>query len=314
MLRYIEDYYGSRIDQSKGLNSDMIEGFNKLKEFSKNLPSTNFEDLKLLLDKGLYSVFVGRTIRKGMSICRGRSHIGGPAFFLSEKDISYISSPEVLGRMNYFGRANMPFQSIFYGSLPSGEIPVIYSTPVFECSSVLREKCTGESSREEIITCGVWKVVKDFDVVELVFSTDAIKNSRYVQERFEFYKNELNNMPDNNMRDHSLEVLTFLSDEFAKKEISSPEEYKISSAYSNLIWTKLAIAGILFPSVQSEYRSLNIALQPEAVDKYLKFDSAVMVRIKKEDKNVFMEDHYLLKSNARNQKYFVWEKYNVSHF
>ncbi|MBS1683215.1 MAG: hypothetical protein JSS76_00560 [Bacteroidetes bacterium] len=315
MRRFIDQYVDDKkSDATFSVNQDMLLGFELLKAISRDLSTANYKQISNILNTGMYGAFSGTVVEKGTIICRARTNRCGPTYFKSEKDLTYISDPNVLARMQYYGRANLPAQSIFYGSLGSEQIPMAHLTSVFECSDRYRTRdpAIPYAAEEEIFSCGIWRAKKNFEVVELVFSKDVLQNNPYVSHRLEMYKEALLDMnPD--FRKHCIEILRFMSEEFAKKLITNSDDYKISCAYANLIWSKLKLSGILFPSVQSGYHSFNIALTPRAVDKFLQFDSAVMVRVKYKGFEMFVEDLYRLKSNSSKQR-FEWEHCPTRHF
>ena len=67
-------------------------------------------------------------------------------------------------------------------------------------------------------------------------------------------------------------ISNFFAEQFAKSEIRSPNDYKISSFFSDYIkrvneMSRITFDGVLYPSVAHKYRAENVALFPESLDK-----------------------------------------------
>jgi hypothetical protein len=95
-------------------------------------------------------------LRKGWYIDRVRINRGNEIFNKIE-DVSYIHDNDVLNNHVNFGRANIPKQAVFYGSILSPKIRVSRAVAYFETSSVLKELEIHENI-EEIFTLSLWEI------------------------------------------------------------------------------------------------------------------------------------------------------------
>lgn len=81
----------------------------------------------------------------------------------------------------------------------------------------------------------------------------------------------------------------FISEQFARPK-SSHNDYKISTAYANLVLTNLDIHGIAYPSVQTKYHGQNLVLPPNVVDKYLTVEVISVQRLYKNKMKSFLNN------------------------
>jgi hypothetical protein len=85
-------------------------------------------------------------------------------------------------------------------------------------------------------------------------------------------------------------LLEFFSDEFAKKEITSHEDYKISAAYADMIINSKTALGITYPSVRTDYQGYNVALSIPAVENFLELEVVAMFKVHKQGANSVMDN------------------------
>ncbi|MFW6281973.1 MAG: hypothetical protein ACOC1O_04180 [bacterium] len=156
-----------------------------------------------------------------------------------------------------FGRVNKPFQSMFYAS----HMP---KSAIFESSSLIKEN-RNDIKKEKLIV-GKWLVKEDVELIGIISNKDAIKkntnlNKLYIESTSqEIFKNH-----------HTKRILEYFSREFAKYSNGDSNNYKITTAYYNLIINRLKgkVHGIIYPSVGFEYDDINVALSPQSVDDFL---------------------------------------------
>jgi len=76
---------------------------------------------------------------------------------------------------------------------------------------------------------------------------------------------------------NAIRHLQFFSDQFAKPTKGNNNLHKISSEYFNhvLNHSEEKVYGMLYPTVEYEYNDLNLALLPEAVDKFLSLNMVI---------------------------------------
>jgi len=158
---------------------------------------------------------------------------------------------------------------MFYGALKTSLIKEQRLTAIAETLYNFKDSGT-DCIDGKYYTVSRWTTQNKLSVVEVVFSEYALKNNPDIARSYENQKRilqELNLGQDE--VNFQLEFLKFISEEFAK-QVSNPECYKISVAYTNLALLCPDVSGIAYPSVQTEYFGVNIVLSPEIVDKYLK--------------------------------------------
>ncbi len=219
-------------------------------------------------------------IKKGFFIDRVRVNKTGEIFSNIEQ-VSYIHDKNKLEKLVNFGRANEPKQSIFYGSIISPKIPHPRIVAYFETSELIKE-LDKHDNVEEVFTLSRWTILEDIEIVEMIFSDEALKVNDYIKQSLE---HQMKNYKDLPLADHYEFQGKFFSNEFARADIKNNEsfKYKISAAYSNYIWKNSRLKGITYPSVASNYFGQNVALLPEIVDKFLKLELVGMFKFEKKN-------------------------------
>jgi hypothetical protein len=201
--------------------------------------------------------------------------------------LSYNNNLEILRKQkenNIYGRANLPGQSIFYGALKTPEISLNRATAFMETTSMVKDL----SISEKYFTVSRWKLREDLKVFECVFqseenSNSGVSTSKESQTEFlhKLTKNE-------DLKTDAFRQLSFFSDQFSKYiDRGNPKQYMITAFFSDMIFNhpenkNLEICGISYPSVQSELKGQNIALLPQAVDKFLYFEQAVVMKAERQ--------------------------------
>lgn len=246
-------------------------------------------------------------IKKGWFIDRVRINKSNEIFTNIEQ-VSYIHDKNVLNNYVDFGRANEPKQAIFYGAIISPKIELPRVVSYFETSELLKELDKYDNI-EEIFTLSRWEVLEDIEVVEMIFSDEALKVSDYCKTSF---LNQIKNYKHLPLAEHYENQGKFFSNEFARSDVKKGEvyKYKITSAYANYIWKNSSIKGITYPSVQSNYLGQNVALLPEIVDKFLKLDKVAMFKFQRVNKDNLPIDSFKLATDlGENSMNFQWYDY-----
>ncbi|MDP4208723.1 MAG: hypothetical protein Q8928_07925 [Bacteroidota bacterium] len=236
-------------------------------------------------------------IKKGEIIERGRiSHEG--RMFSSECEISYRTDIE---KIDKYGRANRPFQSMFYGSSPTRDIK--HPTIVLFSELVEQFRNISKSNFETTMTVGRWIVIDDFEVADICFSenyftVDELKN------RFELWVQKIQDTELN--EENYQNLLSFFSNEFAKANINNHHDYKISSIYTDYVLNE-KLNGICYPSVRTDYQGRNFALLPSAVEEYMELrEAAVFKYTIQNGEPLVINTHYSNELGAFNSR-FVWK-------
>ncbi len=247
-----------------------------LLEWQKDLVNVSFDDITDLMSNQIRLFpFSTAIIHKGAIIERVRYNEPGKPFFTKEADISYIRDPDTIKQcLINFGRCNKPFTPCFYGSIESFEIPQPRATALSEARAFYTN-IENESYEGDTFTVGRWITNRDFVCAEIIFAQKAILENSYVSRSYRDRLKELVVYPD---KTFNLNLTKFYSEEFAKMIQRGDEfNYKISAAVSELVFYVSGVAGIIFPSVATDCRGLNIALKPSAVDNFLEFKGAYTV-------------------------------------
>ncbi len=265
----------------------------KLKVFKKHIESLASLDLKTMSYSEVYNYlqkkieYVPYTIARihaGHYIERARIN-NNNEIFNDESSISYIKDPSIIKQ---YGRANKPNQSMFYGSVCSDMVPLPRIVNCAEIQDVLRSKNKNDIETDFLITVGKWRVIEDFDVIEIVFLKSLIDSVPDIRRAYEQQlKYFLDSIP------HAIKqiefLLTFFSEEFSKKDISSDKDYLISAAYTNMALKIDGINGVIYPSVRTDHLGSNIAITPETVDNYLRLEEVEMFRVYVKKQKVFID-------------------------
>lgn len=150
-------------------------------------------------------------------------------------------------------------------------------------------------------------------LAEIIYSDQYPNASRYVQmsvanqrknidEAVEQFKKQ----EDIDYSEHFDHQSRIFCNEFAKTEIDSPDDYKISAAYSNYILQRTPASGLTYPSVKSGYQGQNVVMLPEVVNSILKLEEVYMCVCKRE-----YAEHPVVRitqkvSNIGSDEPFIW--------
>ncbi|PQA96662.1 hypothetical protein B0A69_00790 [Chryseobacterium shigense] len=164
----------------------------------------------------------------------------------------------------------------------------------------------GNLDKKFYATLGRWKLKKETEVLEIIFSEDYLKSEEN-RRAFNYHWNNLKNqLPDYEERFKL--ILEFFTSEFAKKIIDSHERYKISSSYFNLsLNSSPNIGGVKYPSVKSDYLGYNLALLPEFLEENFELANVSLLEIDKKGKSTTVEIVNNVVDFGENLKNFTWE-------
>jgi hypothetical protein len=246
-------------------------------------------------------------LKKGWYIDRVR--INKPdEIFTSHEQVSYIHNQDIIDKDVDFGRANETKQTVFYGAVESPEIKQPRVVAYFETSELLKNLSSYENA-EEIFTLSRWKILEDIEVIEMIFSDEALKVNDYTKISLQ---NQIKNYQNLDLADHYEEQCRFFSNQFARNDVKKGEsfKYKITAAYANYLWRNTSSKGITYPSVQSEYLGQNVALLPEVVDKKLSLESAGMFKFeRKNGENLPIDSFKVATDLGKSSMHFNWRDY-----
>lgn len=248
------------------------EGLNKLMELSNQLDQVDYSDIIDLLKNTIRKIPIPLAkLRANSDIDRARPNIG-ENLFTSVDELTYIKKQDVIEKyLTGFGRANKPYQPMFYGAIETTVGKPQRMTAIAEVSK-LYQNPVGVNLNGELHTVSRWKNKEELIIVEVVFAAEAIKINPDIRKAFE-KQTEFAKQAGQDDLEFYTDFLIFISEQFAR-EVHTHHDYKISTAYTDLILTKPEIQGISFPSVQTEYVGVNVVFEPKVIDKY--FDLKVL--------------------------------------
>ena len=229
----------------------------------------------------------------------------GDKLFYSIDDISFRKDLENIKK---YGRANYPHQSVFYGAFESENIKHPRFVSLIETSEIFRDiEKYGDVEKKFYATLGRWKLKKETEVLEIIFSEEYLKSEEN-KTAFEFHWNNLKEqLPDYEERFKI--ILEFFTAEFAKKIISSHENYRISASYFNLsLNSSPNIGGVKYPSVKSDYLGYNLALLPEVLEENFELSNVALLEIDKKGKSTVVDIVNNVIDFGENYRNFTWEK------
>lgn len=247
-------------------------------------------------------------LHKGWYIDRVRINKPGEVF-TNIQQVSYIHDENILKNHVGFGRANEPGQALFYGAILSPQIEQPRIVAYFETSELLKDLDKYDNI-EEIFTLSRWRILEDIEVIEMIFSDDAMKVNDYNRLALQ---NQIQNYKDLPLAHHYEEQGKFFSNEFARNDVYRGQQfkYKISAAYSNYLLRHVQhLKGITYPSVASNYLGQNVALLPEVVENSLKLESVGMFKFEKRNgKNLPIDSFKIATELGPDQMNFKWYDY-----
>ena len=275
---------------------------NELINIANKLGSVDYSYIVELISNSIRFVPITLAkLHKGAMIDRVRMN-KGETLFTSESEISYIKDRNVIDNyLTEFGRANKPHESLFYGAIESTQIDMQRATALFESCSLFKD-INSVCIEGQLCTVSRWEVLEELIVAEMVFSDEALATNPDIQKSFAFHFDQVKEHP---AREIALRQLQFFSNQYARK-INTHEDYKISVAFSELLLSKIDVAGIAYPSVASELKGQNIVLKPEIVDKFLKLKVVSTMRVHKNGLKSFVTNHKYVNNINDNNSNFNW--------
>ena len=187
-------------------------------------------------------------------------------------NVSDLSYPPVHCCYNY-GRANLPYHSMFYCCSFSGgkNDPLPRYITLLETSDFIKDT---ESVGIQRATCSRWDIVEELELLALPFSDNYQRTIATIEQ----IKNEWKELKcKTNINKDALNLVEYMSDEIAKETVKNIDYFKIANFIYYLLYINKSTCnsdGIIYPSVAAGGEGFNVVLKPEAVDKKLKFSVA----------------------------------------
>lgn len=275
---------------------------------SKNevdVKNTEFKELKKYLYKSINSTgWLTSKLISGVEVFRARPNEGNFQAFKKESEISTnLDSSE-------YNRASSPYNPIFYGSLKSEIIDYGMITCAAEIIGVHKNPNI-EKFNNTYITTGKWIVEKPITVLVIAYDNDMSNQNEVYKNSYQQFQSMLNDYSSYKM---NIGFNKFISKQFSSK-ITNSIDYKLTAAFSEVFFEK-GIEGIVFPSIATEYNSMNIALKHDAVINNLRLDKVLMSKIYVVNKDI-IGDNNLMSDNIYNGN-IEWKevesKYTISNY
>jgi hypothetical protein len=288
------------------------EALIKLKELSNQLEKVEYADIVQILKESIRKIPVPITkMPPNTLIDRVRKNIGENPFTDVHNQLSYIKDQNVIDKyLSEFGRANEPHQPMFYGAIESSLIGHQRITALAETSDVFQNP-TAVNFDGELYTVSRWRNINELLLAEIVFSQDAINTNPDIKKAFEKQTEFAKQVAGSDL-DFHIDFLIFISEQFARPK-SSHHDYKISTAYTNLVLTNPSIHGIAYPSVQTKYLGQNVVFPPAVVDKHLVIDVLAMQRLYKNKMNAYLNNVKNCLTPSHCLESIIWSDLDPQH-
>lgn len=109
-----------------------------------------------------------------------------------------------------------------------------------------------------------------------------------------------------------LEVIRFISDQFAREKVSH-HDYKISTAYADIVVNTAGVAGLAYPSVQTAYQGQNIVVPPRVVDESLRITALSVQRLHKFNEKMVLNNYKKCTNPSACAENIVWSDLDAKH-
>lgn len=178
------------------------------------------------------------------------------------------------------GRAHFKSQSMFYGSIKSKDLKYGYVTAAIETSKICNNKDIIEGTEE--LTIGKWDILDDLWVQTIAQSQDILNPDFKYAGMFSDIRKLYNSMDPTCVE--MFKRLDYIVSEYSRYVgVNDDHQYKTTACFANLIFQDERIEGLLYPSVATSLKGLNVALKPCLVDKKIKLTQVLKIRIYKKE-------------------------------
>jgi hypothetical protein len=266
---------------------------------SLDLRTCAYEKVREHTDLLVRAGFMGAFFPKNhLPIYRGRV-VDHQNVFQEVSKISY--PPKSNSGIRTYNRLSTNKHQVFYGTLMPEIDRFDQVTAMIEVGTSMRDDIL---ESEEYIQIGKWSVKEGFKLAVVGNHSDLVANNEFSKTLKKVHAELVAPL---GPRGEAIDIVAdFMSHEFSKK-VNEDEnwQYKISAAYGDGLFDS-GIDAIQFPSVKSEGRCFNIALHSELVDHSLSIDVAAITRLRKIDKQIFVD--WFLPSPTILDGRFRWEE------
>lgn len=264
---------------------NLKEAIEKLKNV--DLEKVNQDEIIEIFNSFGYIIFQSVLFEPGRIIFRSRPAQYGE-YYTKIEEISYPKKPPKIGR-------GSDGRQIFYGSVPTKNVKLGRIVSYVEVSNIWYEE--DPYYDKESITCGRWIVKKPFRLAVIAHHNIYDESNVETKELHDKFKLELKEIPE--IAEEALMILNFFAEEFSKKVVNQ-WEYKISAAVTEAA-IQAGLGGVMYPSFQTEYKGLNVALTNDIVDNCLELEAVMGVDVFRKGKET-ISDNSLIASEFKDGK------------
>ena len=220
-------------------------------------------------------------IGAGSSLIRQRVNEPGKEYNLV-KELYY---PPAINIKDY-GRANLPFQSMFYAccfSLDPDE-PLPRMLTLMETSSFFKDT---ESCGIERATCSRWLVKDRLELIVLPFYTHYNRPCKMIMEIQTRWDDAIKST---NINEDAKELVDYMSAEISKDFPNSKGYFKIANFVNYLLYVNEKTRdadGVMYPSVPGDGAGFNVVLKKESADVKIEFVRSSLLHLVKNKKKAY---------------------------
>ena len=206
------------------------------------------------------------------------------------KELEYISDltypPYNVCRS--YGRANIPYSSMFYCCGETSEQGAIYPRilALLETSSFLKDKASKGIERS---TLSKWIIKEPLELLMMPFYAKYSRPNPMITKIQEAWDKR---MESEKVNEEGLELMNYMSKELGREAPENISYFKIANFIYYLLFinekTK-SVDGIIYPSVPAAGQGFNIVLKPTSVDKKLQFNMASQMLLYKNGEDSYFK-------------------------
>ena len=234
-----------------------------------------FETLKGFGPLGFRPIMVptGGLIMRARRIWPRKDDVAEYEWPKGKSDVSYPLDLSKLG----WGRANMPLEAMFYGTVSLHDLSPGLALATHELWN--KRLRSHPDSENEYHAIGVWQVAKDIDLVPVFPWHDLSTRKPWFGElRADFERIMRTEDPGNLSK--TLDFYEFMGREFTKT-VDSKEEYlyRLSACFAFQCCKRNS--GVLYPPAVREFQDLdayNVAILPKVIDTHTVLDKVIIFR------------------------------------
>jgi len=187
-----------------------------------------------------------------------------------------------------FGRANIPYNSLFYCCYQTLEPNAVYSRilALLETSSFLKD---ASSKGIERSTLSKWVIKEPLELLMMPFYAQYSRPNPLIDKIQEAWNKRVIS---EKVNEEGLELMNYMSQELGREAPDNISYFKIANFIYYLLFingkTK-NVDGIIYPSVPAAGEGFNIVLKPASVDEKLQFDMASQMLLYKNGEDSYFK-------------------------